>query len=186
MKDAVGNLWLRHGTSRWLTSRRQRRRWVVGTYVGWLVIAAVTRLLDVTDPSWPRTLFLLLLANASAGLLWLGSDTYISSPTFGDPEFDERMAQIKNQAFRRAYQVLSLAVPAAGAATFTAVTSQPGAPGMADSFVIWGGLLLLAGLLPTTIVAWREPDLVQPEAAAHAHPEESARRRTSSTARWRR
>src|SRR5450631_3579962 len=103
------SLWQRLGTSHWLTNRRQRRRWVVLTYVGWLVIAAVVGLLDRASPYWPRSVIILLLTNSTAQLLWLGRKTYISSPTFGDSDFDERMVQIKNQAFRTAYQVFSMA-----------------------------------------------------------------------------
>jgi uncharacterized membrane protein len=159
MNDASRNLWKRLGTSGWLITRRRRRLWVVVTYAGWLVIAAVVRLLDLTAPDWPRTAVILLIANSAALLLWLGRRTYESSPTFGYPEFDERMVQVKNEAFRRAYRVLSVAVGAAGALTVAAVTAQPGEQGIADAFVIFSGLLLLVALLPTTIVAWREPDL---------------------------
>jgi uncharacterized membrane protein len=166
MNDASKNLWLRLGTSRWLASRRQRRGWVVATYVGWLVIAGVVRLLDIRGAYAPRTIVILLLANSMAQLLWLGRRGYISSPTFNDSAFDERIVQIKNHAFRRAYQVLSLSVVTAGVLTAAAVTAQPGQQGFADAFVIWMALLLLVALLPTTIVAWREPDLVEPEPPA--------------------
>jgi uncharacterized membrane protein len=157
------NLWQRLGTSHWLTNRRQRRRWVVLTYVGWLVIAAVLGLLDLASPYWPRTVIILLLTNSTAQLLWLGRKTYISSPTFGDSDFDERMVQIKNQAFRKAYQVFSMAALIAAPVTLWIATSQPGEHGLADAFVIWCGLTMLATTLPTTIVAWREPDLAEPE-----------------------
>lgn len=40
-----------------------------------------------------------------------------------------------------------------------AIMAQPGEQGFADWFVIVCGLMLLATTLPTTIVAWREPDL---------------------------
>jgi uncharacterized membrane protein len=164
MNDASRNLWKRLGTSGWLINRRRRRLWVVTTYAGWLVIAVVVRLLDLTAPDWPRTFVILLLANSTALLLWMGQRTYESSPSFGYPEFDERMVQVKNDAFRRAYQVLSLSVAAAVALTVAAVTAQPGDQGIADVFVIWSGLALLTALLPTTIVAWREPDLKEEQA----------------------
>jgi uncharacterized membrane protein len=159
MNDASPNVWKRLGISGWLITRRRRRLWVVVTYAGWLVIAAVVRVLDLTAPDWPRTTVILLLANSAALLLWLGPQrTYESSPTFGYPEFDERMVQVKNEAFRSAYRVLSLSVVAAGMLTVAALSAQPGDQGIADGFVIWFGLLLLIALLPTTIVAWREPD----------------------------
>lgn len=163
MNGASKNIWLRLGTSRWLTTRRQRRGWVIATYLGWLVIAAVVKLLDVIAPDPQRTIVILLLTNSAAQLLWLGRKTYISSPMFRDPEFDERMVQIKNDAFRRAYQVFSLLVVVAGLGTYEAITLQPGQQGIADAFVIWSGLVLLSAILPTTIVAWREPDLVESE-----------------------
>jgi hypothetical protein len=93
----------------------------------------------------------------------LGRKTYISSPTFGDSDFDERIVQIKNQAFRKAYQVFSMAALIAAPVTLGIATSQPGEHGWADAFVIWCGLAMLATTLPTTIVAWREPDLAEPE-----------------------
>jgi hypothetical protein len=159
MNDASGNLWKRLGTSAWLINRRRRRLWVVVTYGGWLVIAALVRLLDLSAPDWPRTTVILLIANSTALLLWLGRRTYMSSPSFGYPEFDERMVQVKNEAFRLAYRVLGLSVIAAGMLTVAALSAQPGDQGIADGYVIWFGLLLLIALLPTTIVAWREPDL---------------------------
>jgi uncharacterized membrane protein len=159
MMGTSETLWHRLGTSRWLTNRRQRRRWVIGTYVGWLVIAAVVRLADMASPSWDRTVILILLANSTAQLLWLGRRTYMSSPTFGDAEPDERLVQIKNQAFRKAYQVFTIAAGIAVLVIAWAITAQPGEQGFADWFVILCGLMLLATTLPTTIVAWREPDL---------------------------
>jgi hypothetical protein len=99
-----------------------------------------------------------MVANSIIQLIWLSPRTYINALKLADAELDERLVQIKNQAFRRAYKVV---VPVAFTAwwlSLLAVTQQPGNEGLTTALLIFFGVALLATTLPTAIVAWSEPD----------------------------
>ena len=84
--------------------------------------------------------------------------TYINTPQLTDAELDERLVQVRNQAFRTAYRVLAPAAVLGMALTLVAVTQQPGPEGSTNALILLLGVGLLAGTLPTVVVAWREPD----------------------------
>jgi uncharacterized membrane protein len=131
---------------------------VIGTYGGWLVIAAVAKLISLASPGWFLTLCVLMLANSIIQLIWLSGRNYINAPQLADAELDERLVQIKNQAFRTAYKVV---VPVAFIAwwlSLLAVTQQPANEGATNALVLLLGVVMLAATLPTAIVAWSEPD----------------------------
>ena len=147
-------------------SRRFRRRLVVGTYASWLLIAAIVKVLTLTNPKWSTSAFpvfcALTVTNAIVSLVWLTRRTYIS-PEVADQELDERLVQNRNQAFRWAYQ---FAVPLALAGWLSSwlfLQVQPGVQGQTNAVLIYTGVAMLATTLPAAILAWREPDPVEPE-----------------------
>ena len=154
----IVDAWHRRPISNRVGSRRFRRRLVIGTYGGWLVITAGAKLISLASPGWFLTLLVLMVANSIIQLIWLSPRTYINALKLADAELDERLVQIKNQAFRRAYKVV---VPVAFTAwwlSLLAVTQQPGNEGLTTALLIFFGVALLATTLPTAIVAWSEPD----------------------------
>jgi hypothetical protein len=148
-------------------TRRFRRRVVVGTYAGWLLIVAITRLVTLPIPGWVTPGFLvflgLALLNSLIGVFWLNRRTYINTPALGDVELDERLIQIRNQAYRRAFQVFAPVALIGYPLTWAALQLQPNVQGQINAFIIFSGVTLLATTLPTAIVAWREPDPAEPE-----------------------
>ena len=144
-------------------SRRFRRRMVVGTYGGWLLIAAIVKVWSVTSGGWFVSMCVLGIANATIQLVWLWRRTYINAPQLAESELDERLVQISNQAFRTAYRVFVPVAFIAWGLSSVVLEWQPNDQGKVDAFVIFFGAALLATNLPTTILAWREPDPAEPE-----------------------
>lgn len=161
--------WPRRPLSNRVGSRRFRRRLVVGTYVSWLLIAAIARLATLPFPGWVQPgLWIsigLVSFNSLVGILWLSRRTYINSPALGDAELDERLVQIRNQAYRRAFQVFVPVAVIALPLTWGVIMSQPNNQGYFNAWIIFSGVALLAMTLPTAIVAWNEPDPTEPEPA---------------------
>ena len=95
--------------------------------------------------------------------VWLGRRTYVNAPQIADRELDERLVQIKNQAYRTAFKIFAAFVVLAWPLSLFLLFDQPNDHGITRAFLICGGIGLLASTLPTAIVAWREPDPVEPE-----------------------
>ncbi len=141
-------------------SRLWRRRLVIATYGGWLLVALLSKLLGAGDQ---RFLIFppILLANGLAALILLNRRTFLNREVLaGDSGLDERLVQNRNQAFRLAFQVFVLVALAAWAVSVTLV-HQP-----SDALLIYLGVALLGTTLPTVIWAWREPDPPEPEPPA--------------------
>ena len=141
-------------------SRRARRGLIAGTYGVWVVVAAIATVLSSTSQgiAWSTevvvlTSVLLLLV----WFVWLGR-TYVNAPRLADAELDERLLQVKNQAYRSAYQVLAPVAVIVWALSLAGQQWLPADQGRADATVLLFGVALLASTLPTAIVAWREPD----------------------------
>jgi hypothetical protein len=158
--------WPRRQLSNRVGSRRFRRRLVVGTYAGWLLIAAIVKVMTLTVPKWSTSAFIvfctLIVANSIISLVWLSRRTYIS-PEVADDELDERLVQIRNQAYRWAYQFVVPLALAGWLFSWVALQLQPGAPGQTNAMLIYTGVAMLATTLPAAILAWREPDPAEPE-----------------------
>jgi uncharacterized membrane protein len=154
----IVDAWHRRPISNQVGSRRRRRRLVIGTFVGWLLITAVAKLISLASPGWFLTLMVLMMANSIIQLIWLSPRTYINAPKLADAELDERLVQIKNRAFRRAYAVVVPVALTAWWLSLLAVTQQPGNEGQTNALLIFFGVAMLATTLPTAIVAWSEPD----------------------------
>jgi uncharacterized membrane protein len=138
-------------------SRRFRRRLVVATYAGWLLVAAIVKLMSLTQ-AHGETVLLLVLASGIIQAIWLSRRTIINTPKLADEELDERLVQIKNQAYRRAFQVFGPVAIVGWLVSWAAITLQPGDQGTINALILFCGVALLGGTLPTVIVAWREPD----------------------------
>jgi uncharacterized membrane protein len=154
----IVDAWNRRPLSNRVGSRRFRRRLVVATYAGWLVVAAMAKLASLASSGgfWPMSL--VVLASSLVQLTWLVRRTYINTPQLKDAELDERLVQVRNQAFRTAYRVFGVVAVISLALTYVALTTQPNGQGSFNAVVILFGVGLLGGTLPTTILAWREPD----------------------------
>ena len=154
----IVDVWNRRPLSNRVGSRRFRRRLVVGTYGGWLVVAVIVMLISKTSDSF-SWIFPVLIANSLVILVWLGRRTYLNREVLaGDAGLDERLVQNRNQAFRRAFQVFGVVVILAGPLSGVALAMQPGKQGIIDGTLIYFGITLLAVTLPTAIWAWSEPD----------------------------
>lgn len=147
-------------------SRRFRRRLVVGTFGGWLLIAAIVKLWSLNTGGWFIPLCALGVANSTIQLVWAWRRTYVNAPQLADSELDERLVQISNQAFRIAYRLFAPVVLIAWGLSLAALAWQPNNQGQVNALVIFFGAALLATTLPTAIVAWREPDPQTPEESA--------------------
>jgi len=141
-------------------SRRSRRRLVVATYGGWLLIALLVKLLSPAESHW-IVVMPVLLANSFATLIWLNRRTFLNREVLaGDSGLDERLVQNRNRAFRLAFQIFALVALLAWAVSVTLVR------GSNDALLIYLGVALIATTLPTVIWAWREPDPPEPEPPA--------------------
>jgi len=143
-------------------SRLFRRRLVLATYGGWLLVAA---LVVQVSTNYPGSLFadealpLLFLANAVVLGVWFIRKTYISREVLAtDAGLDERLVQNRNHAFRRAFQIFALLVLVAWPLSLGVTALQPGRPGYMTALVIYLAVAMTASTLPTAIWAWREPD----------------------------
>src|SRR5487761_217212 len=141
-------------------SRRMRRRVVVAMYVAWVVIAAILLFRSFTSPGWLWAMELITFPSLLfqiVWLVWLGR-TYVNAPRLADAELDERLLQVKNQAYRRAYLVLAPVVFVVWLLSLFALSWQPNDHGKVMATMLVMGAALLVGTLPTAIVAWQEPD----------------------------
>jgi hypothetical protein len=141
-------------------SRRMRRRVVVAMYAGWVVIATIVLLRSFTSPGWFWAMELITLPSTLFQIIWfvwLGR-TYVNAPVLADEELDERLLQVKNRAYRRAYRVLAPVAISVWLLSLFALAWQPNDHGKVMATMLVMGVALVAGTLPTAIVAWQEPD----------------------------
>ena len=141
-------------------SRRLRRTLLGALYGGWLLIAAIVLLWTLNFQAWFPAMELFMLAAVVCELVffvWLGR-TYVNAPRLADVELDERLLQVKNQAYRRAYLVLAPLATVAWLLSLAALQWQPNDQGRIIATALLLGVAMLAGTLPTAIVAWQEPD----------------------------
>jgi len=148
-------------------SQRLRRRVVVAMYGSWLLIPLGLVLSYQARGNWIHAvvgaLGLCVLSIATLSSIWLGRRTYVNLPQLADRELDERLVQIKNQAYRTAFQIFIVMIVAAWPLSLLLLFNNPGGQGVTGALVTFGGAMLLATTLPTAIVAWREPDPAEPE-----------------------
>jgi hypothetical protein len=141
-------------------SRRTRRRVVMAMYAAWLVIAAIVLVWSMNSRGWFWAMEVVMLATTLFQIVWfvwLGR-TYVNAPRLADAELDERLLQVKNKAYRRAYLFLAPVTVAAWILSLAALQLQPNDQGRIIATMLVIGMALVAGTLPTAIVAWQEPD----------------------------
>ena len=148
-------------------SRRSRRRLVLATYGGWLLVAVI---LLVSSRLYPQSLLaaevmpLLGLAGFAVIGVWFFRKTYISREVLAsDVGLDERLVQNRNLAFRRAFQIFAPLVILAWPLSVAIIGVEPGLQGYRDAFAIYLAAAMVGPTLPTAIWAWREPDPVEPD-----------------------
>jgi hypothetical protein len=158
-KQQINDAWYpKPPTYNRIGSRRFRRRLVLATYGGWLLVAATLKLMALAIPHFPEGLFA-TLSFLIGMMVLLGGRTYLNREVLrGDGGLDERLVQNRNQAFRRAFQVFVIVVLLAWPLTLLLAVVEPGLQGVADGSVIFVGVVLLAVTLPTAVWKWREPD----------------------------
>jgi uncharacterized membrane protein len=147
-------------------SRTLRRRVVIAMYASWLLAAFSVSLGDAlgeTMASGFGALAIVAVVTMATLSVWLGRRTYINAPQIADRELDERLVQVKNQAYRTAFKIFVGFTVVTWPLSLFLLFDQPGAHGITRAFLIFGGVGLLASTLPTAIVAWREPDPVEPD-----------------------
>jgi hypothetical protein len=141
-------------------SRRMRRRVVVAMGCSWLLIAAIVLVWSLNSRAWYPAMMAMIVANSLFQLIWfvwLGR-TYVNAPRLPDAELDERLLQVKNQAYRRAYLILAPVAVIAWILSLGALQWQPNDQGRIIAIALVVAVGLVAGTLPTAIVAWQEPD----------------------------
>ena len=148
-------------------SRRSRRRLVLATYGGWLLVAVI---LLVSSTLYPESLLaaevmpLTGLAGFAVIGVWFFRKTYISRAVLAsDAGLDERLVQNRNLAFRRAFQIFVPLVMLAWPLSAAIIAAEPGRQGYIGAWMLYLAAVILGPTLPTTIWAWREPDPVEPE-----------------------
>jgi hypothetical protein len=150
-------------------SRRLRRRLVMAMYGSWLLIplglplGLQTRGSGNLKLAVADALAIGAVAIVTGTSVWLGRRTYVNSPGLPDSELDERLVQVKNQAYRTAFQIFAILVLVAWPPSVLLLINDPGGDGFSGAIIIGSGLAVLAATLPTAIVAWREPDPTEPE-----------------------
>jgi uncharacterized membrane protein len=154
----IEDAWNRRPLSNRVASRRFRRRLVVTTYAGWLVIVVMAKLVSLASSGGFWSIWLVAIASSMVQLTWLLRRTYINAPQLKDAELDERLVQVRNQSFRTAYRVFGVVAISGLVLTYFALTTQPNYQGSFNALVVLFGVALLGGTLPTIILAWREPD----------------------------
>lgn len=145
---------------RWpVLSRSLRRVAVVATYLG---LAATVALLwgeaSGTLPGWSIWPAAAGAVVAVAGLA--GSAATATRATWWQAPLDERDRAVRDHAYRRAYWIVSILVLLALAYAMLAA-ERPGwwlPERQSDYWALFIVLAIVTGVLPTTIVAWIEPD----------------------------
>lgn len=141
-------------------SRRRRRLLVAGVYVG--LISYAGTLLALENPSW---LWLGLggLLTTMAIHFWLLRPFTQRIADTKESDLDERQRTVRNRAYYSAYQVLGSVVITAllywhlDVQQFEGALPSPDVTGE-NATSLFVGILWLIITLPTSIIAWNEPD----------------------------
>ena len=149
-------------------SRSLRRRVVVAMYGSWLLIPFGFVLSFQSRGSNLKhavidALALGAVAIVTASWIWLGRRTFVNLPQLPDSDLDERLVQVKNQAYRSAFRILGIVVLIAWPVSLLLLANDPGGNGITGALLILSGVALFMTTLPTAIVALREPDPTEPE-----------------------
>lgn len=141
------------------SSRRRRRQAVVAHYVAMSVFVLVWSASDVYAMDW--LLFYVALAAAIVGgfiFLAVKNSTQRIAEQWGDGTLDERQREVRDYAYRWAYRILgSLLLIGFVYLQFVLIMDLP-LPGKNRASMLFPIGIWLITSLPTSIVAWTEPD----------------------------
>lgn len=155
-------------------SRSLRRRVVIAMYGTWLLVAVAATLGVQAQGEWLTAglgaLAVGALVAMTMSVVWLGRRTYVNSPQLADRELDERLVQIKNQAYRTAFQIFAAFVLVAWPLSLLILFNDHSGHGANRALLIFASVGLLVTTLPTAILAWREPDPAEPEPLGPSRP----------------
>jgi uncharacterized membrane protein len=148
-------------------SQRLRRRVVVAMYGTWVLVALAAVFGAPAQGKWITAGLIVLAIGAlitmTLSVTWLSRRTYVNSPQLADRELDERLVQIKNQAYRTAFRIFAVYVAVAWPLSLLVLFNDHTGRGTTNALLIFASLGLLVTTLPTAVVAWREPDPAEPE-----------------------
>ncbi len=142
-------------------SRALRRRKVVALFAGY-ALTGLTALIISTRPAFPiriaaAVLFVLAVIACAWGFFSLLGRTAVNAPNIEAGALDERQLTRRHEAFSRTQPYLGFAIAGSAAyAMFSWLVPQTHSAGFL-TYVLYG-VLLLGMTLPTTYLAWTEPD----------------------------
>lgn len=139
-------------------SRASRRRWTL-TYALLLMLLAADVVGDTIAPDSSLPLFVVIPAFVVFGMLRRGTRRVTA---IDHPALDERDVAARDRAYRIAFPLLLLVVLGALVLLAVSVPDIRVKTYHLVEFGLWIGLWAL--FLPTGVLAWREPDAVEPEA----------------------
>ncbi len=148
---------------------RRRRRWsVVALYGAYVLICASTVIVANFASRAVQAAGLALLvagvAAAAYGVFTLLGRTFVNAPNIRDAALDERQRARRNEALVRAYPFVGI-FAALGLVYMMIGDAWPLVRNFTVIEALFWGVFLLAISLPSSIIAWTEPDPL-PEAEA--------------------
>ncbi len=141
---------------------RRRRRWSVaalyGSYV--LICASAAIAANLTTPAAHAVALALLIAGVAAaiyGVFTLMGRTFVNAPNIRNDALDERQQARRNEALVRAYPVIGI-FAALCLGYMMIGDAWPAVRNYTVIEALFWGTFLLAISLPSSIIAWTEPD----------------------------
>ncbi len=148
---------------------RNRRRWSVAALYGsyFLICGSAAIAANLTQPAAHACALILLVAGIAAaiyGVFTLMGRTLVNAPNIRDAALDERQRARRNDALSRAYPAIGI-FAAVSLAYLMIGDAWPSVRNFTVIEALCWGTFLLAISLPSSIIAWTEPDPI-PEAEA--------------------
>jgi len=144
-------------------SLRRRRALVVATYVGFAAFMVTLYAGYTAAPRWPFWLgcsaIILFVATAAAFIALVRAPGYAADVL--DARLDERQRQVRDHAYRFAYYGLTILFGGFSLLVMYAAGSNASWQAIQDMALLLPWLTFLPGSLPTAVVAWTEPDILE-------------------------
>ena len=143
------------------SSHGRRRRAVVAHFLA-ILVALVAWHLGTSSPEglfWPSMVaFLVFAAVGSLICVAVKNSTQRIAEGWGDDGLDERQREVRDRSYRAAYRVLAVSSVAIVAYVQFALLAGLPLPGREHAYILFPLCIWLAAVLPTTILAWTEPE----------------------------
>jgi hypothetical protein len=141
---------------------RRRRRWsVIALYGSYVIIcaSAAIRANVSAKPAELAALALLIAGVVAAfyGVFTLMGRTFVNAPNLRESVLDERQRARRNDAISRAYPIIGI-FTAVGLLYMMIGDAWPAVRNFTVIEALFWGAFLLAISLPSSIIAWTEPD----------------------------